>query len=80
MDAMRDEARLAQRLASLPEPAMREAVLVELLGTMSPAEAVHALAELQDGATRTRAPAYLITASTIAASIERVPYAVRRDL
>jgi len=80
MDAMRDEARLAQRLASLPEPAMREAVLVELLGTMPPAEAVHALAELQDGATRTRAPAYLITASTIAASIERVPYAVRRDL
>lgn len=59
---------------------MREAVLVELLGTMPPAEAVHALAELQEGATRTRMPAYLVSVGAIAGALERVPYAVRRDL
>ena len=80
MTAMREEARLAHRLAALPEPAMREAVLVELLGAMPPAEAVHALAELQDGATRMRTPAYLVSVGAIAGALERVPYAVRRDI
>ena len=80
MTAMQEEARLAHRLAALPEPAMREAVLVELLGTMPPGEAVHALAELQDGAARTRTPAYLVSVGAIAGALERVPYTVRRDL
>src|SRR5215470_19548206 len=80
MTAMREEARLAHRLAALPEPAMREAVLVELLGAMPPAEAVRALAELQDGAIRMRTPAYLVSVGAIAGALERVPYAVRRDI
>lgn len=77
---MQEEARLAHRLAALPEPAMREAVLVELLGAMPPAEAVHALAELQEGAMRTRTPAYLVAVGAIAGALERVPYALRRNL
>jgi hypothetical protein len=73
-------ARLAHRLSVLPEAAMREAVLVEELGAMPPKTAVSALAELQDGATRFRTPAFLVATATLAASVERLPYAVRRDL
>lgn len=64
----------------LPEATMREAVLVEELGTMPPRAAVLALAELQDGATRLRTPAFLVATATLAASVERIPYSVRRDL
>jgi hypothetical protein len=71
---------LARRLAVLPEATMREAVLIEALGGMAPGAAVSTLAEIQDGATRFRAPDYLVATATLAASVERLPYSVRRDL
>src|SRR5262249_52122410 len=80
MGGMPGESYLAHRLAVLPEMAMREVVLVELLGAMPPPEAVRALAELQDGARRTRAPDYLVAVAALAGALERLPYTVRRDL
>ena len=58
---------------------MRAAVLVEALEAMAPEQAVKALAELQLGATR-RSRADLVAATTLAIALERLPYAVRRDL
>lgn len=72
--------RLAHRLAVLPEATMREIVLAERLAVMAPATAVRILAELQSGATRHRTPEFLVAMATLATSVERLPYSVRRDL
>jgi hypothetical protein len=63
--------RLVRRLAVLPEAAMREAVLVEALGALPPAEAVDVLG---------RVIGDRLAIATLAGALERLPYAVRRDL
>jgi hypothetical protein len=73
-------ARLVHRLAVLPEPAMREAVLVEELAALPPADSVAALASLAELATRERNPSVLILISALAGALERLPYSLRRDL
>src|SRR5262249_13400099 len=71
--------RLVRRLAVLPEAAMREAVLVEALGALPPAEAVDVLARVTDRAARDDAD-HRLAIATLAGALERLPYAVRRDL
>src|SRR5262245_9545255 len=78
--AMEVAARLAHRLAVLPEAAMRAAVLTEALAGLDPADAVDVIAALTEGATRGREPPYLVAVSALALALERLPYPLRRDL
>jgi hypothetical protein len=72
--------RLVRRLAVLPEVAMREAVLVETLGALAPAEAVGVLQRVTDAAARDRDLGHRVAIAALAGALERLPYVVRRDL
>ena len=65
---------LVRRLRALPEPVMREVVLVEELSRVPPLAAVQILGELLSAARSGRAPDDLIAATAMAGALGRLSY------
>jgi hypothetical protein len=65
---------LVRRLRALPEPVMREVVLVEELVRAAPLEGVQILGELLAAARSGRAPDDLVAATAMAGALGRLPY------
>jgi hypothetical protein len=80
MDVVGRRLILAQRLAALPEPAMREVVLARELGRLSPDEAVEALATLLTAARAPRGAGDLVAVAVLPAALARLPYDVAAAL